>query len=467
MAYTYNFATGKLDFYLPTDLPSVPEVQIFFSTTLPTDAGVIFTPNTPNLENVLYISEISGQVFIYNGTSYVSYTSVTPNNTEWYLYGTSIDAGGNKTSAISRNASIYTQGSDSYFNSVRVGRGAQSRVGNTVVGENSGNNISTGTYNTFVGNIAGLKNTTGVQNTFIGFSTGSNNTTGFENLFLGFQAGVANTIGANNTFLGKDTGGKNTTGNFNTFIGSKSGHDNTTSNYNTFIGDTSGYSNTIGTQNTFIGESSGFNNTIGEYNTFTGVNSGSNNTSASYNSFYGVQSGFNNMTGAENSFFGTNSGRYISDGVTALTDINTSVFLGKDTKALANSQTNQIVIGYNAIGKGSNTVNIGNTSITNTYLNGAVTVNNAYSLPTITPTIGQVLGYSSPGTSDWVLPINTDYIRRHETTASYDYLGYAPVGTSESATTWTLTRLTLDSSGTSAVMRATGSWTNRATATYV
>lgn len=60
----------------------------------------------------------------------------------------------------------------------------------------------------------------------------------------------------------------------------------------------------------------------------------------------------------------------------------------------------------------------------------------------------------------------SDYIRRHETTANYDYLGYALVGTSESATTWNLTRLTLDSSGTSAVMRAIGSWTNRATATY-
>lgn len=60
-----------------------------------------------------------------------------------------------------------------------------------------------------------------------------------------------------------------------------------------------------------------------------------------------------------------------------------------------------------------------------------------------------------------------DYIRRHETTAAYDYLGYAVSGTSESTTTWKLTRLTLDSSGTSAVMRATDSWANRATATYI
>jgi hypothetical protein len=63
--------------------------------------------------------------------------------------------------------------------------------------------------------------------------------------------------------------------------------------------------------------------------------------------------------------------------------------------------------------------------------------------------------------------IITTYIRRHETSATYDYLGYAPTGTAESTTTWTLTRLTLSNTGTSAVMHATDSWNNRVTATYI
>lgn len=63
--------------------------------------------------------------------------------------------------------------------------------------------------------------------------------------------------------------------------------------------------------------------------------------------------------------------------------------------------------------------------------------------------------------------IVTTYIRRHETTASYDYLGYALSGTAESSATWNLTRLTLTSSGISAVMTATDSWNNRVTATYI
>jgi len=50
--------------------------------------------------------------------------------------------------------------------------------------------------------------------------------------------------------------------------------------------------------------------------------------------------------------------------------------LGNNTKALANNQTNQIVIGDNATGAGSNTVTLGNTSITSTILRGTVTAGN-------------------------------------------------------------------------------------------
>lgn len=63
--------------------------------------------------------------------------------------------------------------------------------------------------------------------------------------------------------------------------------------------------------------------------------------------------------------------------------------------------------------------------------------------------------------------IVTTYIRRHATNGTYDYLGFAPTGTAESTATWTLTRLTLSNTGTSAVMHATDSWNNRLTATYI
>jgi hypothetical protein len=57
---------------------------------------------------------------------------------------------------------------------------------------------------------------------------------------------------------------------------------------------------------------------------------------------------------------------------TNITDASGSVFLGYDTRAASNNQINQIVIGDRAIGLGSNTVVLGNTSIVTTALRGNV-----------------------------------------------------------------------------------------------
>ena len=69
---------------------------------------------------------------------------------------------------------------------------------------------------------------------------------------------------------------------------------------------------------------------------------------------------------------GYNSGRYIADGSTANAAGNNSVFFGTNTKAQADAQTNQTVIGYNAIGNGSNTVTIGNSSVTGNFFSGNI-----------------------------------------------------------------------------------------------
>jgi hypothetical protein len=57
--------------------------------------------------------------------------------------------------------------------------------------------------------------------------------------------------------------------------------------------------------------------------------------------------------------------------------------------------------------------------------------------------------------------------RRHEFASPYSYCGTAPTDTLDSAETWTLTRITLDATGTViATETATDAWDNRATATY-
>lgn len=59
-------------------------------------------------------------------------------------------------------------------------------------------------------------------------------------------------------------------------------------------------------------------------------------------------------------------------------------------------------------------------------------------------------------------------IRRHEWTGTYAYCGRAPEGSAESATVWTITRLTISAAGAvTATAYASGvAWTNRASATY-
>ena len=162
-------------------------------------------------------------------------------------------------------------------------------------------------------------------------------------------------------------------GDGNVFIGLAAGDGSTGSN-NVFFGGNAGR-DTSGNSNVFIGFASGRNNTTGIFNSFVGDNSGLNNTTGITNAYIGAFSMSNNTTGGSNIAFGFNSGRYIADGTTNLTIANNSVFLGASTKALADNQTNQIVIGHNAIGLGSNTAVLGNNAITFTGLKGNVGIN--------------------------------------------------------------------------------------------
>ncbi len=159
------------------------------------------------------------------------------------------------------------------------------------------------------------------------------NTTGFQNVAIGNLALYSNTTGANNVAIG------------NSALSA-----NTTANHNVAIGHNSMLSNTTGFQNTAVGIQSLGQNTTGENN--TGIGNGA----------LGVST-----TGYENVALGTNAGRYITAGGNNTTS-NQSVYIGADTRASANGNTNEIVIGKSAIGNGSNSVTLGNASITKTVL---------------------------------------------------------------------------------------------------
>jgi hypothetical protein len=164
-----------------------------------------------------------------------------------------------------------------------------------------------------------------------------------------------------------NNGGSNT----NTFVGLDAGNDNTTGATNSFFGAYAGEGNTTGDANTFVGYSSGLSNTTGGGNSFFGNGSGVNNISGSFNSFFGLNTAFSLTTGSGNTFIGNSAGSIISNN-SPLTSATNSVFLGAGIKANGNSQTNQIIIGNNTTGNGSNTVTIGNSSITNNYFTGNI-----------------------------------------------------------------------------------------------
>ena len=157
----------------------------------------------------------------------------------------------------------------------------------------------------------------------------------------------------------------------NLFLGDFSGQSITTGQDNVFTGFYSGFSNTAGKNNTTLGFKSLYSNTTGNNNTASGFKSLYSNTTGNKNTAFGTFSLRFNTTGKNNIAFGYSSGKDLSNG-SENTISNNSIFIGGKTKALADNQSNQIVIGYDATGAGDNSVVLGNNEITKTVLKGNI-----------------------------------------------------------------------------------------------
>jgi hypothetical protein len=156
------------------------------------------------------------------------------------------------------------------------------------------------------------------------------NTTGWNSTALGFQSLYSNTTGADNVSLGTN----NLT-------------DNTTGSANTSIGSFALYENTVGYDNTSLGYVTLKNNVLGDNNTAVGSRAGEDlNTDSNNNTFIG--------SGADTS---------------AGTTINNSTALG------ANAQITQ-----------SNTIQLGNTSVTSVQTSGVVSATGVQTTGTVTAT---------------------------------------------------------------------------------
>ena len=223
------------------------------------------------------------------------------------------------------------------------------------------------TNNTAFGYLAGGSITIGGRSTLFGYGAGRLITTGSSCAYFGDRAGWNTTTGAHNVAINYQSLFNNTTGSYNTGIGTNSLLNNATGSNDIAIGfyTLAGVSGNSHSNNVSVGNYSGYLITTGQYNTFLSH-----------------QAGYNISTGSYNLYAGYNAGRFIADGTTANQTSNYGVYLGNGTKASANGVDNEIAIGYNAIGKGANTVTIGNTSILANYFSGQLIPGKISSAPT-------------------------------------------------------------------------------------
>ena len=201
--------------------------------------------------------------------------------------------------------------------------------------------------NTAEGQNALLSLTSGVYNTAVGFSSLKSNTIGNANTAIGVNALSSNTTGFNNTANGVNALYSNTTGYENTANGVAALLRNTTGVGNTATGASALVFNTSGNDNTAVGAYALVENSA---NGNTGVGSGALASSrGDGNTAVGNDALFRNFSGSLNTALGQNAGQWLQGG-----------------------DSNNIDIGANVGGVSgeSNTIRIGNTDITDTFISG-------------------------------------------------------------------------------------------------
>ena len=197
------------------------------------------------------------------------------------------------------------------------------------------------------------------------------NTNGTDMLISSYHG--ANSDG-NNSFIGG--GGQNSIGevgntykgSYNTAQGAYALRYNTTGYYNSAQGAYALYSNTTGNSNSAQGLYALFYNTTGNSNSAQGLYALYSNTTGYNNSAQGYNALRSNTTGYNNSAQGYNAGRTIIDG-------NSNTFIGYIAGYHASQKTNAVnsmALGNGAYTTADNQVVIGNTSVTQTLLNGNV-----------------------------------------------------------------------------------------------
>jgi hypothetical protein len=167
--------------------------------------------------------------------------------------------------------------------------------------------------------------------------------------------------------------------------------------------------NTTGSGNVAVGANALSSNLNGQSNQAIGYNALSQNTSGSLNVAIGQGALYSNTTGLRNIGIGVGAGDVVAAGTPNQTS-SESIYIGRTTRASVDGNTNEIVIGNQAVGNGSNTVTLGNDSITKTVLKGVIqkkALDTAPASATAAGTLGEIRVtathiYVCTATNTWV-----------------------------------------------------------------
>jgi hypothetical protein len=251
--------------------------------------------------------------------------------------------------------------------------------GSMILGHQTTGTLSNATVNTAVGIGAMSSITQGDMNVAVGYNALKNVTTGETNNAFGHEAMFSTTTGYQNVGIGSTSLYSNTSGFLNTSMGYQSLRYNTTGNSNVGIGSESMLSNTTGNNNSALGSRAMQYSSTGGQNVSLGFESLRWNTSGSSNTGTGYRALINNVTG------------------------NYNTAIGSDADISADGLSNATAIGAMAIVNASNTIQLGNTSVTAVKTTGKLTTG-AVTFPNTDGTNGQVLITDGSGIASWSTP---------------------------------------------------------------
>ena len=289
---------------------------------------------------LVYQTDGTSGFYYYSGTAW---TELSSQASGWSLSGNAETNNGNDFIGTT-DAQDLDFGTNN-VDRMRITQTGQIEILNTglsvFVGEQAGEvDDLTNNLNVFVGYRSGFSNTTGNLNLASGYRAMYSNVSGYRNIALGAEALFDNSSGYYNTGVGWRSLYNNTIGYQNTALGSQTLNANSEGIRNTALGYRALYFNIDGGQNTATGYQALYRNTIADRNSGHGFQALRNNTEGTGNSGSGYRALYNNTTGSYNSGFGYSS------------------------NSLGTAYVNSTGLGYNADNTASNSVVVGNTSVT-------------------------------------------------------------------------------------------------------